>query len=146
MTTRPRLTRSIPFWGLIAGSVASTAFGVWLVVDKIAVMEAGLLDGSATGVEVYGGQSWVILGGAFVAAGLVGLVVSLALAAARSLLPQPPVEVVEPIDWAAESDAPVESDAPAPAESDRLGYDADLAYDEAEAAQEQRESESAPAR
>lgn len=132
MSIRPRLITRIPYLALLVGSVASTAFGAWLVVDKIGVMEAGLLDGSATGVEVYGGQSWVVLGGAFVTAGLIGLVAALSLAVVRTLMPQPPVEVVEPIDWSAQGDA----------DTDRLGYDADLDYDAAEAAQDRTASES----
>jgi hypothetical protein len=101
MTARPRLTRSIPFWILIAGSLASIALGTWLVVDKIATMSATLLDGTATGVEVYGGQSWVTLGAALVGAGLVGLVASLFLAVLRSFVPVAPVES---IDWDAETE------------------------------------------
>ena len=66
MNTRPRLTRSIPFWGLVVGSVASIGFGVWLTIDKLTVMETKLLDGTATGVEVYGGQAWAVFAAAFV--------------------------------------------------------------------------------
>ena len=102
MTARPRLTRSIPFWILIAGSLASIALGAWLVVDKIATMSATLLDGTATGVEVYGGQSWVTLGAALVGAGLVGLVASLFLAVLRSFVPVVPVASLESIEWDAE--------------------------------------------
>ncbi|QEV99920.1 hypothetical protein F6J84_07295 [Microbacterium caowuchunii] len=86
MNSRPRLFVSIPYWALVVGSAASLAFGVWLTVDKIEVMSAGLLDGTATGVEVYGGQSWAVFAAAFVGAGLVGFVAALALAAARSLV------------------------------------------------------------
>jgi hypothetical protein len=98
MNTRPRLTRSIPFWGLVVGSVASVGFGVWLTIDKLTVMETKLLDGTATGVEVYGGQVWAIFAAAFVCAGLVGLVAALALGAARTFAVRP-VEPVEAIDW-----------------------------------------------
>ena len=86
MTARPRLTRSIPFWILIEGSSPSIALVPWPVVDKIATMSATLLDGTATGVEVYGGQSWVTLGAALVGAGLVGLVAALFLAVLRSFV------------------------------------------------------------
>lgn len=98
MNTRPRLIRSIPFWVLIVGSVASIAFGVWLTIDKLTVMETKLLDGTATGVEVYGGQAWAVFAAAFVGAGLVGLVAALALGAARTLTARP-AEVVEAIEW-----------------------------------------------
>ena len=104
MTARPRLTRSIPFWILLVGSLASIALGAWLVVDKIATMSATLLDGTATGVEVYGGQSWVTLGAALVGAGLVGLVSTLFLAVLRSFVPVAPVAPDESIDWDAETE------------------------------------------
>ncbi len=104
MYTAPRLTRSVPFWILLAGSLASVAFGVWLTVDRIGVMTATLLDGTATGVEVYAGQSWAVFAAAFVAAGLVGFVAALALAVARSFAPQP---VVEAIAWAEDDEVEV---------------------------------------
>ena len=110
MTARPRLTRSIPFWILLAGSLASIALGAWLVVDKIATMSATLLDGTATGVEVYGGQSWVTLGAAFVAAGLVGLIASLFLAVLRSFVPVTAVAAVESIDWDTESETMLDAE------------------------------------
>ena len=127
MTTRPRLSRSIPFWGLIAGSAAAVGFGAWLTIDKISVMTSTLTDGSATGVEVYAGQAWALLGAAIAGAGLVGLVAALALGAARSLV-TPTVDVVETITWQDEAEsleaetepadaAPApENDAEAPAE------------------------------
>ena len=104
MTARPRLTRSIPFWILLVGSLASIALGAWLVVDKIATMSATLLDGTATGVEVYGGQSWVTLGAALIGAGLVGLVSTLFLAVLRSFVPVTAVASDETIDWDSESE------------------------------------------
>ena len=113
MTTRPRLIRSIPFWILLVGSLASIALGVWLVLDKIATMSATLLDGTATGVEVYGGQSWVTLGAALVGAGLVGLVSTLFLAVLRSFVAVAPVAAAESIDWDAET---VSDDEPVAAE------------------------------
>jgi len=137
LTAPPRrLLTSIPFWILLVGSLASAAAGTWLILDKITVMETGILDGTATGVEVYGGQSWVVLGGALVAAGLVGLIATLTLAVVRSLLPEPPVEIVEPTGDDSE-DEPADS----PASVDRLGYDADLEYDVA-----QSEVDAVPAR
>lgn len=96
MTHRPRLSRSIPFWILVVGSLVSIAVGSWLVVEKIATMTSKLSDGSATGVEVYAGQSWVVFGAAFVAAGLIGLVAVLALAAARSFIAAPLAPHVAP--------------------------------------------------
>lgn len=123
MTTRRSLTRSIPFWALVAGSAASIAFGIWLAVDKVATMSSGLLDGTATPVDVYGGQSWVTLASAFVAAGLVGLVAVLALAVVHSLLATPTSEESElALDaeeaalWQTEApDVETTTDAPTPA-------------------------------
>lgn len=108
MTTRPRLSRSIPFWGLIAGSAAAVGFGAWLTIDKISVMTSTLTDGSATGVEVYAGQAWALLGAVIAGAGLVGLVAALALGAARSLV-TPAVDVVETITWQDEAE-PLEAE------------------------------------
>lgn len=103
MTTRPRLSRSIPFWGLIAGSAAAVGFGAWLTIDKISIMTSTLTDGSATGVEVYAGQAWALFGAVIAGAGLVGLVAALALSAARSLV-TPKVDVVETITWQDEAE------------------------------------------
>lgn len=107
MNTTPRLIRSIPFWVLLVGSLASIGFGIWLTIDKLGTMTKTLLDGSATGVEVYAGQSWAVFAAAFVGAGLVGLVTVLALAVARSFVARP-VEVVEAIAWS-EDEEPVEA-------------------------------------
>lgn len=97
MPIRPSLVRSIPFWILLAGSLASVIVGGLLVVDKIGIMSEALLAGTATGVEVYVGQSWIVVGGALIAAGLIGFVAALGLAVVKSLMPATPVEVFEPI-------------------------------------------------
>jgi hypothetical protein len=104
MPTRPRLVRSIPFWALVVASLATAAYGAALLVDKLGVMTTTLTDGTATGVEVYVGQSVAVLGAILLGVGIVGLLISLAVAAAATLRPHAPVEVVEPIDWSAESD------------------------------------------
>ncbi|UYO95707.1 hypothetical protein OED01_08745 [Microbacterium sp. M28] len=93
------LTRSIPYWLLLVLSLAALGLGAWITTDQIGVMTTTLLDGTATGVEVYAGQAWVVFGGALVAGGIIGLFLALALAAAKALLPRPSVEVVETIDW-----------------------------------------------
>lgn len=126
MTVRPRLVRSGPFWLLLVGSLASLGYGGWLVLDKIATMTATLADGSATGIEVYAGQSWVMVGGAFLLAGLIGLGTILALAVARSFVAlAAPVASAE-LDAPADLDAPVDDDLTA----DDLGYDPQLGYTE----------------
>jgi hypothetical protein len=88
--TRPRLGRSIPFLVLIIASAASVILGVWISVSKLATMVAGLAAQTATTGDVYGGQSWVVLGSALVGAGLVGLFGALAIAALRAFVPAAP--------------------------------------------------------
>lgn len=107
MTARPSLVRSIPFWILLVGSLASTVVGAWLVVTKISLMNSTLTDGSATGVEVYGGQAWVTLGAALVGAGLVGFIAALFLAVLRSFVPAARVQVGDPITAESYGDEPV---------------------------------------
>lgn len=125
MPTRPRLVRSIPFWALVAASVATALSGAALLVDKLGVMTTTLTDGTATGVEVYVGQSVAVLGAILLGVGIVGVLISLAVAAAASLRPVPPVEIVEPIDWETESIA--EADAPADADASAEAVEADAA-------------------
>lgn len=104
MPTRPSLVRSIPFWGLVAASLATALSGAALLVDKLGVMTTTLTDGTATGVEVYVGQSLAVLGAILLGAGVIGILLALVVAAIATLRPHAPVEVVEPIDWSAESD------------------------------------------
>lgn len=108
------LTRSIPYWLLLALSVASAAVGGWLVWDNATTMQTTLLDGTATNVEVYVGQAWITAGAAILGAGVLGVLLALVLAAAKSLIPAAPV-VVEPIDWTADDEAPASDDAMEPA-------------------------------
>lgn len=103
------LTRSIGFWLLLVVSLATTAVGGWLISGQIGTMTTTLLDGTATGVEVYVGQSLVVVGAGVLAAGIVGILLTLGLVAARSLVPAPAPAVVEAIDWTVEAD-----EAPAP--------------------------------
>lgn len=128
MTVRPSLVRSIPFWILLAGSVAVSAIGAWLAVDKLAVMSAGLTAGTATPVDVYVGQVWAIVGGILIATGIVGLALTLVLAVLRSFVPGTAVEVIDVVDEdpadepalqsepAAVTDEPVAPEEPAAAE------------------------------
>lgn len=104
MTVRPSLVRSIPFWILVAGSVATAAIGAWLTVDKLGIMTVGLADGSATPADVYVGQVWAIIGGILIATGIVGLALALVLAVLRSFVPVTDVEIIEALDWSDEDD------------------------------------------
>jgi hypothetical protein len=99
------LIRSIPYWLLIVLSLGALGYGGWITTSQIDLMTSTLLDGTATGVEVYAGQAWVVFGGALVAGGFIGLALALAIAAAKSLVARPRVEVVEAIDWSADDDA-----------------------------------------
>lgn len=92
MTVHPRLVRSVPFWILIVGSAAAIGGGAYVLVDKLGNMETTILDGSATGVDVYVGQVWGVFGGILVGAGVIGLALALAVASARSLAPRPAAE------------------------------------------------------
>lgn len=104
------LTRSIPYWLLVVVSLVSAAVGAWLVSDQIKTMTTTLLDGTATGVEVYVGQAWVVVGAALLGAGVVGVLLALVLAAVKALLPAAAPVVVEPIDWTAEPEASTVAD------------------------------------
>jgi UPF0716 family protein affecting phage T7 exclusion len=99
------LTRSIPYWLLIVLSLASAVVGAWLVTDQIGTMTTTLLDGTATGIEVYVGQSWSIVGAVLLGAGVIGVLLALVLAAAKALVPAAAAVTVEPIDWTAESES-----------------------------------------
>jgi len=80
------LNRSIPFWILLAASIGLIVAGLLTVLDHLGTMTATLKDGSATGLEVYGGQSWVVLGAALLGAGALGVLLTLALAVVSSLV------------------------------------------------------------
>ncbi|MEW2460412.1 hypothetical protein [Microbacterium sp. K41] len=84
------LTRSIGFWILLIVSLAAIGVGGWLIAGQIGTMTSTLLDGTATGVEVYVGQSLVVVGAAVLGAGLIGLLLALGLVAARALVPAVP--------------------------------------------------------
>lgn len=105
MTVRPSLVRSIPFWILLVGSIATGAFGAWLATDRLSVMTTGLTDNTATAADVYVGQVWAIIGGILIATGIVGLALALVLAVLRSFVPVPDVEIIEALDWSADDEA-----------------------------------------
>lgn len=98
------LTRSIGFWLLLILSLAATAVGAWLISGQLGTMTTTLTDGTATGVEVYVGQSLVVVGAAVLGAGIIGLLITVALTAVQALIPTQTPAVVEPIDWTAQED------------------------------------------
>ncbi|MCS3842733.1 tetraspanin family protein [Microbacterium sp. AK031] len=98
------LTRSIPYWILLLLSVASAAVGGWIISDNAATMTARLLDGTATGVEVYVGQPLIAVGGILLGAGVIGVLLALTVAAAKSLVPAAAPVVTDAIDWSAQAD------------------------------------------
>ncbi|WP_315109383.1 hypothetical protein [uncultured Microbacterium sp.] len=83
------LTRSAGFWLLIVVSLAAVGVGGWMIAGQVGTMTTTLMDGTATGVEVYVGQSLVVVGAVVLGAGLVGLLLSLGLIAARTLVATP---------------------------------------------------------
>lgn len=97
-----RLIRSVPFWVLVGGSVVAIAGGAYLLISKLTTMVTTLTDGTATGVEVYAGQIWAVLGAILVGVGLIGLALALTLGALGSLARPTAVEVAEPAVWAEE--------------------------------------------
>jgi hypothetical protein len=142
MSTRPRLIRSIPFWLLVVGSLASVAGGAFVLLDRLGGMDARLTAGTATSNDVYVGQIWAVLGTVLVGAGLVGLALALTLGALRSLLPAPAAVAEEAttgettVDEADEArdDSDPESERRTTDEADELGYDEQLGYDDTTAA------------
>jgi hypothetical protein len=111
MTVRPSLVRSIPFWILLVGSVAVSAFGAWLAVTTLGTMSTALTDGTATPVDVYVGQVWAIVGGVLIATGVLGLALALVLAVLRSFVPVTDVELIEAMNWSADDEALVADEA-----------------------------------
>ena len=111
MTVRPSLVRSIPFWILLVGSLATSAFGAWLAVNTLATMSTALTAGTATPVDVYVGQVWAIVGGVLIATGIIGLALALVLAVLRSFVPVTDVEIIEAMDWSADDDSLVAEEA-----------------------------------
>nr|BFF11540.1 hypothetical protein GCM10025699_28430 [Microbacterium flavescens] len=137
MSTRPRLVRSIPFWALLAASLATAVTGAVLLIDKLGVMTTTLTDGTATGVEVYVGQTVAVVGGILLGAGVLGVLITLAIAAAATLRPYAPVEVAQPLDATTAEDAPVAGH----------GYENGLGYTSAiETAEPTETTEPAPTR
>ncbi|MFT4214562.1 MAG: dinucleotide-utilizing enzyme [Microbacterium sp.] len=104
-----RLSRSVPYWILVAGSAASIAGGAYLLVDKLGGMDTRLTDGSATSNDVYVGQIWAVFGAILVGAGLVGLALALTLGALRAFS----ADTASDPETATDEVAPVLEDEPA---------------------------------
>lgn len=121
MSTRPALVRSIPFWGLVVASLGTAGYGAMVLAEKLGTMTTTLTDGTATGVEVYVGQSQAVFGAVLVGAGVIGILLALTVASLSTLRPSAPVEVVEPIDWTAEDAADTE-------DGEGHGYERGLGY------------------
>ncbi|MFB4351202.1 hypothetical protein [Microbacterium sp. CR_7] len=111
------LTRSIGFWLLLVLSLASAAVGGWLVAGQIGSMTTTLLANTATGVDVYVGQSLVVVGAVLLGAGVIGILIAVALTAVQSVLPSAAPVAVEAIDWTAEEPSPEPSEAAPVAET-----------------------------
>ncbi|MFS0854213.1 hypothetical protein [Microbacterium sp. 179-I 3D4 NHS] len=111
------LTRSTGFWVLLALSLASTAVGGWLVAGQLTTMTAALTNNTATGVDVYVGQSLVVVGAALLGAGVLGVLLSATLSTVRSILPaasspvSAPVDAPEPAEPADQDDVDATADA-----------------------------------
>ena len=122
------LTRSIGFWLLLVLSLAAAAVGGWLISGQLSTMTTTLTDGTATGVEVYVGQSLVVVGAVLLGSGAIGVLLVLALTALQTLIPSAAPASVEPTDWSARnpSDDESSSDADGVAEAEpRTGMVAD---------------------
>ncbi|WP_125131748.1 dinucleotide-utilizing enzyme [Microbacterium sp. 10M-3C3] len=94
MTARP-LTRSIPFWILLISSLVVTGVGAWLTFDRLSRIETAITTPSAdSNVEVFVGQPAATIGGVLLSVGVLGLLLSLAVAAIASVLPRPAAPTV----------------------------------------------------
>ncbi len=107
MRTRARLTTSIPFWVLVAGSLAALGAGIWNVLRGVDAMEQVLTNPNATVVEVYVGQTWANVGAGLLAAGAIGLFIALALGAASVFAKRSDV-AIETIDWNSDDETAAE--------------------------------------
>ena len=124
MSTRPHLVRSVPFWGLVAVSLATAAGGAYLLSDRLGTMTTALTAGTATPVDVYVGQSVAVVAGIVLGAGIVGILLALDIAALATLRPRTQVEPVEAAD--ANDEVAVDAEPAA-----GHGYERGLGYTEA---------------
>ncbi len=125
MTASRTLLRTPAYPALFGGSIVGIAAGTWLVLDRLSTMTTGLENGTATGVEVYAGQAWVVVGAVLIGAGLLGVALSLALATLSSIVRRPSHEVDAPAEHSASPAADASHDSahenvedPAPVSAD----------------------------
>ncbi|WEG10223.1 dinucleotide-utilizing enzyme [Microbacterium horticulturae] len=109
MSIRPRLVRNIPFWLLLLISLGATIGGALMMKIELAWMTQALAANTATGVDVYVGQPAVVVAGIICGAGVIGLLLTLTVAALAGLRPKTAVNAAESIDWQAEAAGPDES-------------------------------------
>lgn len=115
-TRNPRgVLRRIPFWALVVASLVTIAVGAWIALSQVDTMTTALTAGTATGVEVYAGQSLAVVGAVVLGAGIGGLLLALGVAAIGSLIPVPAIAVLEPAPW--EDDATVADEPATPADA-----------------------------
>lgn len=124
-----KLIRNISYWLLLVVSLVSAAVGGWIISTQSTSMTTALLDGTATGVEVYVGQSLIVTGAVILGAGIIGILLALALGAAKALLPAAAPVIVEPIDWSADASAS-DTSGPASANADAADAASDATTDE----------------
>jgi hypothetical protein len=121
MHSRPSLVRNVPFWILLAVSLVLTGVGTWIVLERLGQMESAVATQSAdAAIQVYVGPSFVFPGAVILGAGLIGLLLTLAVAAAATLRPR------------TESDAPafgdgIDEDETLPAPGPFISTDPDAA-------------------
>ena len=89
--------------------------GALMMKIELDWMTKALTDNTATGVDVYVGQPAVIVAGAICAAGVIGLLLTLTVAALAGLRPKAAATAPEAIDWQAAAAELDESDASADA-------------------------------
>lgn len=131
MPTRPRLVRSIPFWALLIVSLATAGAGAYILSERLGAMTTTLTAGTATTVDVYVGQSVAVAGGIVLGAGIIGVLLALAIAALSTLRPRT-AHAVEVGETAPAVDAePTDAEPTADADASRHGYERGLGYTEA---------------
>ncbi|WP_295011148.1 hypothetical protein [uncultured Microbacterium sp.] len=121
--------RRPPFWVLVALSVLLAVAGAVVIAQHLGTMTKTLADGSATGLEVYAGQSWIVVGAALLGIGGLGILLSLLALIVAGLLthrdtPAPATEQLDASRVDLPTDASDEDGASAENVGDRPGDDA----------------------